>query len=68
MICLDNRGIGGSDLGDLEEPLTIESMAGDLEALLDGLELESVPVAGWSMGGFVAQRLASRAPARVELL
>ncbi len=68
VICPDNRGIGGSELGDLDDPLTIESMARDLEALLDALELERVPVVGWSMGGFVAQRLASRAPARVESL
>lgn len=67
VICPDNRGVGGSDLGDLNE-LTIDSMAADLEALLDALELERVAVAGWSMGGFVAQRLALRAPDRVAAL
>jgi 3-oxoadipate enol-lactonase len=66
VICPDNRGIGGSELGD--EELTIELMAADLEALLDSLEIERLPVVGWSMGGFVAQRLAVRAPERVAAL
>jgi pimeloyl-ACP methyl ester carboxylesterase len=67
LICPDNRGMGESQLGDAGE-LTIDAMAGDLERLLDALELEHAAVAGWSMGGFVAQRLAIRSPARVEAL
>jgi 3-oxoadipate enol-lactonase len=66
LVCPDNRGVGGSTPG--ETPLTIDAMAADLEALLDALELESAPVAAWSMGGFVAQRLASRAPRRVAAM
>jgi 3-oxoadipate enol-lactonase len=66
VICPDNRGMGGSELGDGE--LTIDGMADDLLALLDALEIERAPVAAWSMGGFVAQRLARRAPERVEAL
>lgn len=69
VICPDNRGLGRSELGDLAgEPLTIDSMATDMEALLDALEVERLPVAGWSMGGMIAQRLALRAPPRVEAL
>lgn len=67
LICPDNRGIGGSQLGDPAE-LTIDAMAGDLERLLDALELERAAVAGWSMGSYVAQRLAMRAPQRVEAM
>jgi 3-oxoadipate enol-lactonase len=67
VICPDNRGVGASEPGDLGE-LTIDAMAADLEALLDALELERAPVVGWSMGGFVAQRLALRAPERVATL
>jgi len=67
VICPDNRGVGGSDLGD-PDGLTIDSMAADLEALLDALGLERAVVVGWSMGGFVAQRLALRASARVSAL
>ena len=65
-ICPDNRGVGLSDLGRGE--LTIDGMASDLEALLDALEIERLPVVGWSMGGYVAQRLARRAPGRVAAL
>lgn len=68
VICPDNRGIGDSQLGELDEPLTIDAMAADVEALLDALEIDRLPVAGWSMGGFIAQALAARAPARVEAL
>lgn len=67
LLCPDNRGVGASTLGDPAE-LTVDAMAADLETLLDALEIERVPVAGWSMGGFVAQRLAARAPTRVEAL
>ena len=66
VICPDNRGMGGSDLGDAE--LTVDGMATDLEALLDALGIQGLPVVGWSMGGFVAQRLAARAPQRVTAL
>lgn len=66
VLCPDSRGVGGSDLG--AEPLTVDGMAADLEALLDEFEVERVPVVGWSMGGFLAQRLALRAPGRVEAL
>jgi pimeloyl-ACP methyl ester carboxylesterase len=67
LICPDNRGTGGSELGDADE-LTVGAMAVDLERLLDALELERAAVAGWSMGGYVSQRLALRAPARVSAL
>lgn len=68
VICPDARGMGESELGDPEEPMTIDSLSQDLERLLDVLGLERAPIAGWSMGGFIAQRLAVRAPARVEAL
>src|ERR1044071_1345070 len=62
----DNRGVGEKELGDVE--LTVDSMAADLEALLDSLAIDRLPVVGWSMGGFVAQRLTLRAPQRVASL
>lgn len=68
VICPDNRGVGGSDAGEPAEPLTVDSMAADLEALLDARGIDRVPVVGWSMGGFVAQRLAVRSPGRVPAL
>jgi len=66
VICPDNRGLGGSELGDVE--LSVDGMAGDLEALLDAVGVQRLPVVGWSMGGFVAQRLAVRAPGCVAAL
>jgi len=67
LIAPDNRGMGGSELGDPAE-LTIDAMAADLEALLDELAIERIAVLGFSMGGFVAQALAVRAPQRVRSL
>jgi len=62
----DNRGVGEMPLGDAE--LTVEAMAADMEMLLDREGIARVPVVGWSMGGFVAQALALRAPERVAAL
>jgi pimeloyl-ACP methyl ester carboxylesterase len=62
----DHRGMGESERG--EGPVTIDGMAADAEALLDARALGRVALAGWSMGGFVAQRLALRAPERVASL
>lgn len=68
LICPDNPGVGAAPLGELDGPLTIETMATDLETLLDARGIERLSVAGWSMGGFIAQALAARAPQRVEAL
>jgi pimeloyl-ACP methyl ester carboxylesterase len=67
VICPDNRGMGNSQLGDPAE-LDIETMARDLEHLLDELELERAALAGWSMGSFVAQCLAAHSPQRLDAL
>jgi pimeloyl-ACP methyl ester carboxylesterase len=67
LICPDNRGMGDSELGSAAE-LSVDAMAGDLEQLLDHLGIERAALAGWSMGGFVAQRLALRAPQRVSAM
>ncbi len=66
VVCPDNRGVGASELG--EGVLTIDGMAADLEALLEALAIDRAVVVGWSMGGFVAQRLAACAPARVKAM
>lgn len=66
VISPDNRGVGALELGG--EELTIDSMAADLERLLDHEGIERLPVVGWSMGGFIAQRLAVRAPQRASSL
>jgi pimeloyl-ACP methyl ester carboxylesterase len=66
VICPENRGMGTRELGEGE--LTIASMAADVVALLDERGIASAPVAGWSMGGFIAQEVARMAPERVEAL
>ncbi len=64
VICPDNRGLGESP--PLEGELTMASMADDVLALMDARGIRSADVVGWSMGGFIAQELASRAPQRVR--
>ncbi len=67
VVCPDHAGMGESSLGD-PAAVSIDSMAGDVERLLDELVIDHAPVAGWSMGGFITQRLARRAPGRVEAM
>jgi 3-oxoadipate enol-lactonase len=66
VIAPDPRGMGGAELGEGE--LTIAGLADDALARLDADGVERATVAGWSMGGFVAQELAARAPERVTAL
>lgn len=47
---------------------SIEDMAADALAALDAEGIERTAVAGWSMGGFVAQTLAATVPDRVSHL
>jgi pimeloyl-ACP methyl ester carboxylesterase len=47
---------------------TLEDMADDAVALLDGLDIPSADVVGASMGGMIAQVMASRHPERVRSL
>ncbi|MBA2505679.1 MAG: alpha/beta hydrolase [Thermoleophilaceae bacterium] len=65
VLCPDNAGVGDSPA---TATLSVASMAEDVLALMDARGIASAPVAGWSMGGFVAQVMAARAPERVEAL
>ncbi|MGB0119678.1 MAG: alpha/beta hydrolase [Solirubrobacterales bacterium] len=62
----DNRGIGESP--ESPDGISIDSMAADTLAFIDAIGLESTDLAGWSMGGFIAQSLASLAPERFTSL
>lgn len=65
VIAPDLRGFGQSDLG--SGPVTMERMADDIGALLDGLGVsEPVVLAGFSMGGYVAFQFCKRFPDRVR--
>lgn len=65
-IAPDFRGHGKTPAGD--GLFTMELYADDVLALLDRLKLEKAVVCGLSMGGYVALRLAEKAPARVRAL
>ncbi len=66
VIVFDNRGVGRSTAPD--SPYTIRMMAGDTAALLDEIGVGPVHVAGYSMGGQIAQELALARPGQVRSL
>jgi pimeloyl-ACP methyl ester carboxylesterase len=82
LIRFDNRDSGRSSRVQIKPPTvvqqlirrfnadqyTLKDMAADTVGLLDQLELESVNVAGVSMGGMIAQTLAAGYPDRVRSL
>jgi rifampin ADP-ribosylating transferase len=60
---LDQRGHGDSDRP--ADGYHLESLAGDVVAFLDAMEVPSVVLVGSSSGGYVAQQVAMRHPDRV---
>jgi pimeloyl-ACP methyl ester carboxylesterase len=66
VIAPDLRGFGRSR--GLGPPASMDQMADDVAALLDGLGIERARVAGLSMGGYVALSLLARRPEKVERL
>lgn len=66
LIGYDQRGLGRTDVAERE--FTMAQYADDAAALLDYLQLDSVPVMGVSFGGMVAQEFAIRHPDRVTKL
>lgn len=63
---IDNRGVGRSTLP--SGPFTVADMAADTAAVLDDLEVRQAHVAGFSMGGAIAQELALARPDLVRSL
>jgi pimeloyl-ACP methyl ester carboxylesterase len=66
MTAFDNRGAGRTPMPD--GPATVEAMADDAAAVLDGLGVRSAHVAGFSGGSITAQELALRRPDLVRSL
>jgi 3-oxoadipate enol-lactonase len=62
----DHPGHGGSPV--LPGPYTIDALAGEVLALLDGVGAHSAAYCGTSLGGMVGMALALRAPERVDRL
>jgi len=66
IISFDNRGAGRSDKPTV--PFTLEQMAEDAIAVLDGAGIETAHVVGASMGGVISQIVAVKHPHRVRSL
>jgi pimeloyl-ACP methyl ester carboxylesterase len=67
VIVLDNRGAGHT--GDVVgAPYTIETMAGDVAAVIEAAGESSAHIVGISMGGLIAQELALSQPRKVRSL
>jgi pimeloyl-ACP methyl ester carboxylesterase len=66
VIIFDNRGVGRTVPQDA--PISIKAMTDDCVALVRHLGLNSLNVLGYSMGGFIAQDLATRHPDMVDRL
>jgi aminoacrylate hydrolase len=65
LILYDHRGTGRSER-QLAFNVSVEDMAGDVRALLDGLGLRAVTLIGHAAGAAIGLALALRAPERLE--
>ena len=63
-ITFDNRGTGESEVP--VGPYTIDQMADDAAALIDGLGIAPVAAVGWSMGGSILQSLLIHHGAKIK--
>jgi pimeloyl-ACP methyl ester carboxylesterase len=66
LLLLDNRGVGQST--PLTAPYSMTEFARDALAVLDAEGVDRAAVLGPSMGGFIAQTIATLAPSRVSAL
>jgi pimeloyl-ACP methyl ester carboxylesterase len=64
VVMIDQRNYGGSSR--LYEDYEIETVADEVAAVLDVLDVRQATVVGYSMGGMVAQSLARRHPGHVR--
>jgi len=66
VIAYDHRGTGSSDRNQRE--FSVDGMASDLLALMDGLKIERAHLVGLSTGGAIGQTIAVTAPQRLMKL
>ena len=66
VIRLDLRGHGGSGL--IEAPITVQDLARDVTDVMDALGVRTAAIAGFSLGGLIAQSIALESPERVSKL
>jgi pimeloyl-ACP methyl ester carboxylesterase len=64
VICPDQRGFGGTQLGH-DDP-SLDEVADDVAAMLDARKVGTCVLGGLSMGGYVAMALLRRHPERVR--
>ncbi len=64
VVTFDNRGVAPSSSP--PAPYSVDQMAGDTLALLDHLGIERARLAGYSMGGWIAETVCARRPERVS--
>lgn len=67
VVYVDERGSGASPAGDLADISTAGTLA-DLDALVDGLELEQVALAGHSLAAHMVALYAATRPERIRAL
>ena len=65
-VVFDNRGAGRSSKPDY--PYTMEMFADDTIGLMEALDIENAHILGISMGGYIAQQIASSYPEKVRSL
>lgn len=66
VIAVELQGHGHT--ADIDRPITLDGLAGDVVALLDELRIEQADLFGYSLGGLTALRVAMRHPDRVRRL
>src|ERR1700682_1163905 len=66
VVTVDLQGHGRT--ADIDRPIDVRLMAGDIAALIDHLGLDTPDVVGYSLGGGVALQTAAQHPAKVRRL
>src|SRR3979409_289496 len=66
VVAVDLQGHGRT--ADIDRPIDVRLMAGDIAALIDHLHLATADVVGYSLGGGVALQTAAKYPTKVRRL